>query len=142
MAERTLKTGEVANQAGVNVETLRYYERRGILKEPHRGQSGYREYPVEAVHVVRFIKRAQELGFSLNECEELLLLRDDDSRACADVRDAALTKVDDIDAKIRDLRRMKKALARLVESCTGEVSTRDCPILEALDDRGKKGRVR
>lgn len=138
MADRTLRSGEVAEEAGINVETLRYYERRGILKEPERRPSGYRVYTVETVRVIRFIKRAQELGFTLAECEELLLLRDDDTRACAEVRDAAQTKVDDIEAKIRDLRRMKRALTALVKTCTDDASTRECQILDALDARGKK----
>ena len=136
MADQTLRSGEVAEKAGVNVETLRYYERRGILKAPERKPSGYRVYTVETVRVVRFIKRAQELGFTLDECEELLMLRDDDSRACAEVRDAAQTKVDDIAAKIRDLRRMKRALTALVKTCTEDASTRECQILDALDARG------
>ncbi len=137
--ERTLRSGEVAAEAGVNVETLRYYERRGLLKEPKRLPSGYRQYTMEAVRVVRFIKRAQELGFTLKECEELLLLRDDQTRACADVQAAALAKAKAIEGKMRDLRRMKKALTRLVESCSGG-STPECPILDALNAGIDKGR--
>lgn len=139
MAERTLRSGEVAKEAGINVETLRYYERRGILSQPEREPSGYRVYTRETVRVVRFIKRAQQLGFTLDECEELLLLRNDDSRACAEVRDAAQAKIDDIEAKLRDLRRVKHALAALVKTCTGDASTRECPILDALDARATKG---
>jgi len=137
MSDETLRTGEVAAKAGVNVETLRYYERRGLLKEPRRRPSGYREYPVEAVDVVRFIKRAQELGFTLKECEELLLLRDDDTSACADVRAAALAKVAAVENKIRDLKKIKKALNTLVKSCDANESTRECPILESLEGASK-----
>lgn len=139
MEQETLRTGEVAAQAGVNVETLRFYERRGLLKDPRRrSSSGYREYPPEAVRVVRFIKRAQELGFTLREIEELLRLRESQGASCADVRAAARSKLDDIDRKIRSLHAIKRALAVLVKSCSSDGSTRECPILEALDVPGRK----
>ncbi len=140
MIEKPLRTGQVAKAAGVNVETLRFYERRGILTEPRRRRSGYREYPPETVRIVRFIKRAQELGFTLAEIEELLALRDDDRRTCGEVREAATLKIGEIDEKMRRLRAMKRALTVLVESCVDEASTRECPILDALDDRGGKRR--
>jgi Hg(II)-responsive transcriptional regulator len=139
MDRETLRTGEVAAQAGVNVQTLRYYERRGLLKEPERRASGYREYPADAVQLIRFIKRAQELGFTLSEIEDLLRLRDDQDSACAEVRSAAEAKIEDIEQKIRHLRAMKRALGVLVASCATEGSPRHCPILEALDD-GKERR--
>lgn len=134
MDRETLRTGEVAAQAGVNVQTLRYYERRGLLKEPVRRASGYREYPADAVRLIRFIKRAQEIGFTLSEIEDLLRLRDDQDSACAEVRSAAEAKIEDIEQKIRHLRAMKRALGVLVASCATEGSPRHCPILEALDD--------
>ncbi len=137
--QQTLRTGEVARAAGVNVETLRYYERRGILAEPTRRRSGQREYPADTVDIVRFIKRAQELGFTLAEIEDLLALRESRSRACGDVRAAATTKIAEIEAKIRNLRAIKRALTTLVKSCDGE-SERECPILEALDDPKRKKR--
>jgi len=142
MDRETLRTGEVAAQAGVNVQTLRYYERRGLLKEPDRRASGYREYPPDAVQLIRFIKRAQELGFTLTEIEELLRLRSDRRASCSEVRTAAQAKIEDIDHKIRNLRAMKRALGVLVRSCTSDGSIRECPILEALDDRDQKGRRR
>jgi Hg(II)-responsive transcriptional regulator len=135
----TLRTGEVAAQAGVNVQTLRYYERRGLLKEPERRQSGYREYSPDAVRLIRFIKRAQEIGFTLTEIEDLLRLRDDQVSACAEVRRAAEAKIEDIEQKIRRLRAIKRALGVLVASCATEGSPRHCPILEAFDD-GKERR--
>jgi len=140
MDRETLRTGEVAAQAGVNVQTLRYYERRGILKEPERRPSGYREYPADAVRLIRFIKRAQEIGFTLNEIEDLLRLREDQDSACAEVRSAAEAKIDDIEQKIRRLRAMKRALGVLVASCTTEGSPRHCPLLEALDDEKEQRR--
>jgi Hg(II)-responsive transcriptional regulator len=133
MPERTLRTGEVAEAAGVNVETLRYYERRGLLKEPKRRGSGYREYPLETVQIIRFIKHAQQLGFTLDEIEELLTLRNERSRTCGEVRIAAVVKIEEIDRKIRSLHAIRNALSGLVTSCTNEASTRECPILEALD---------
>jgi Hg(II)-responsive transcriptional regulator len=137
MSERTLRTGEVAEAAGVNVETLRYYERRGLLKEPKRRGSGYREYPLETVDIIRFIKHAQELGFTLDEIEELLRLRNDRSRTCGEVRIAAITKIEEIDQKIRSLQAIRHALSGLVTACTDEASTRECPILEALDGQAR-----
>lgn len=140
MPRETLKTGQVAAKAGVNIQTLRYYERRGLLEEPERRASGYREYPPDAVQLIRFIKRAQELGFTLTEIEDLLRLRTDQKAACSEVRSAAEAKIEDIDQKVRHLRAMKRALGVLVASCSTERSPRHCPILEALDDSPEDGR--
>ena len=139
MDRETLRTGEVAAQAGVNVQTLRYYERRGLLEEPERRPSGYREYPADAVRLILFIKRAQELGFTLTEIEDLLRLRSDQESACSEVRSAAEAKIEDIEQKVLHLRAMKRALSALVASCATEGSPRHCPLLEALDD-GKERR--
>ena len=135
MDHETLRTGEVAARAGVNIQTLRYYERRGLLPEPERRASGYREYPPDSVRLIRFIKRAQELGFTLTEIEELLRMRSDRTASCAEVRAAARSKIDGIELKIRSLRAMKRALGMLVDSCRSERSIRECPILEALDKK-------
>jgi MerR family transcriptional regulator, mercuric resistance operon regulatory protein len=140
MERQTLRTGELAAQAGVNVQTLRYYERRGLLEEPERRASGYREYSPDAVRLIRFIKRAQELGFTLTEIEDLLRLRSNEDAACSEVRSAAEAKIGDIDHRIRQLRAMKRALGALVASCATESSRRQCPILEALDDRKERRR--
>lgn len=136
----TLRTGEVAALAGVNVQTLRYYERRGLITEPERRPSGYREYPAETVRLIRFIKKAQDLGFTLTEVEDLLRLRGDRTTTCVDVRARAQAKVDDIEGRIRSLRAMKRALTVLVDSCASDGSIRECPILEALDERDRKER--
>src|SRR5688572_18532626 len=93
MANETLRTGELAARAGVNVQTLRYYERRGLLKEPRRRSSGYRAYPAEAVKLIRFVKQAQELGFTLSEIENLLRLRADQKASCSEVRARAESKL-------------------------------------------------
>lgn len=133
-----LKTGQLAARAGVNVQTLRYYERRGLLKSPARRPSGYREYHPDALRVVRFIKRSQELGFTLAEVEELLRLREDRRGSCRDVRAAAQVKIDSIERKIQSLRAMKRALCVLVASCRRDSSTRECPILETLDNGSER----
>ncbi|GAC1537661.1 MAG: Hg(II)-responsive transcriptional regulator MerR [Myxococcales bacterium] len=110
---RELQISEVAREAGVNVQTLRYYERRGILAEPGRTASGYRKYPSEAVRLIRFIKRAQDLGFTLSEVEDLLTVR--------------------ATQKLRDLQRIKSALETLIADCGCNGTALRCPILEALD---------
>lgn len=130
---RRLTIGQVASEAGVNVQTLRYYERRGILDEPKRSGSGYREYSADAVRVIRFIKRAQDLGFTLSEIQELLELREHRPRKRKAVRELAAAKVRDIERKVRDLESMKHALNVLVNSCTCKGSALECPILEALE---------
>ena len=133
MTPNGMLLSEAASASGVNVETIRYYERRGLLPRPPRTRSGYRQFSPEAVRRVRFIKRAQELGFSLREIKDLLALRLDPDTDCADVRRRAVAKSADIDRKIRDLRRMKKALDRLAAACPGRGAASACPILEGLD---------
>jgi MerR family mercuric resistance operon transcriptional regulator len=128
-----LKTGELAKRAGVNIETLRFYEREGLMPEPPRRTSGYREYPAESVQRIRFIKRAQELGFSLREVKELLALRVEPGTTCADVRRKAREKVDAVRRKIADLQAIERALENLSATCSGEGPMSDCPILQSLD---------
>src|SRR5919206_4688117 len=127
-----LTIGELAKRGRVNLETIRYYERQGLLPKPPRSPSGYRLFPSDSVRRVRFIKRAQELGFSLREIKELLTLRTASGATSADVRKRAEAKIADIEGKIETLRAMKKALARLTASCCGEGSVSECPILESL----------
>jgi MerR family transcriptional regulator, mercuric resistance operon regulatory protein len=131
--KRGLSIGQVACEAGVNVQTLRYYERRGILEEPKRSASGYREYSPDTVRLIRFIKRAQDLGFTLSEIEELLELREHRPRERQAARELAAAKVRDIEEKVRDLESMKRALNMLVASCACKGGTPECPILEALE---------
>lgn len=128
-----LTIGEVAKQAHVRIETLRYYERQGLIAMPPRSSSNYRVYPAETVRRVRFIKRAQQLGFSLQEIMELLALRAAPTVACGDVRERAVTKLNDIEDKIRALQTMQAALVRLIAMCGGNGPLTDCPILEALN---------
>src|SRR4051794_13174868 len=117
---QSLKTGELAKHAGVNVETLRFYERKGLLPKPPQRESGYREYPAESVRLIRFIKRAQELGFSLREVKELLALRVEPGRTCADVRHKAQEKVLEVRQKIADLQAIERALETLTATCSGD----------------------
>lgn len=133
-----LTRGALAEQAEVHAETLRYYERRGILAKPPRSAGNYRLYPREALGRVRFVKRAQELGFTLKEVEELLALRATPGARARDVREKAVEKLEETDAKLRSLRRMRRALAELIENCSGEGPAISCTILEAL---GKSARL-
>src|ERR1700674_923561 len=134
----SLKVGEVARQAGVNLQTVHYYERRGLLPKPPRTASNYRAYPVDAVLRVHFIKRAQELGFTLKEIQELLSLRAAPRARCGDVRGRAEAKVRDIDEKLRTLQAMRRALTKLVAECSGSGSVSECPIMEALDSENER----
>jgi MerR family mercuric resistance operon transcriptional regulator len=132
---RSLTIGRLAKQAGVNLETVRYYERRGLLPRPPRSESGYRLFPEEAAGRLRFIRRAQELGFSLAEIRDLLSLRVSRTAKRTDVRRRAEAKIADIDARIRSLHSMKRALHKLTRVCAGCGPIAECPILESLDRR-------
>ena len=134
-----MRIGAAAEQAGVNVQTLRYYERRGLLPRSPRRTSGYREFPDEAVRVVRFVKRAQDLGFTLDEIEELLKLRNDRRRDRGRIRTVAGKRVREIEGKIAELQAMKQALSHLIHCCE-EGATLECPIIEALDGAGGAAR--
>jgi MerR family mercuric resistance operon transcriptional regulator len=130
---RELTIGQVAREAGVNVQTLRYYERRGLIPKPPRRASGYRQYPEDTVRRIRFIRHAKELGFSLKEVAELLALRADPKTPCSEVRNRARAKVGDIDERIAALDRMRDVLSELAEKCSGRGPVRECPILDTLD---------
>lgn len=129
-----MTTSELARRAGVNVQTVRFYERKGLLPAPPRTPGGYRRYDADALRRLRFIKHAQEIGFSLREIDELLSLRIDAGRACADVRRHAHDKIAEVDRRLRKLEQMRQVLARLVERCDRDPAPSDCPILEALDE--------
>lgn len=131
---KPMTVGQVARQAGVGVETVRFYEKNGLLEEPPRSASGYREYDEQTVNRLRFIQRAKELGFTLAEIEELLSLRYSE-QPCDDVRRRAEAKVAQIEAKVALLLRMKEVLGRLASSCCEQSDKRRCPILESLDGR-------
>jgi MerR family transcriptional regulator, mercuric resistance operon regulatory protein len=128
-----VRTSEVAAQAQVNSQTLRYYERRGLLPEPRRTASGYRSYPTDAVRVVRFVKRAQQLGFTLNDIEELLHLAGGGPASCEAAKSMARTRIADLDRRIDELTGMREALTRLIDTCDQPRRERECPILEDIE---------
>jgi Predicted transcriptional regulators len=128
-----LRIGEVAERGGVNLQTIRYYEREKLLPEPPRLASGYRVYPDQTVRRVRFIKRAQEIGFTLAEIRGLLAIRIDADRDSSEVRKLAQAKITDIEKKIQTLQLMKGVLSRITERCSGCGPTSECPILESID---------
>lgn len=136
-----MKIGRLAERSGVGIETLRFYEKEGLLAKPARTESGYRTYPEETVERVQFIRRAKEVGFTLEEISELLALKVSHGKSCESVRQRALSKVEDIDRKVGDLRKMRRALNALVQRCSGHEGMDDCTILDALS-RGPTAPVR
>ncbi len=132
MRSESLTIGTLAERSSVGVETIRFYERQGLLPPPSRTSSGYRAYPPDAVERVQFIRRAKEVGFTLEEIGELLALKVSHGKSCESVRQRALDKVADIDRKVKDLRRMRRALDALVQRCSGHEGMDDCTILDAL----------
>lgn len=139
---RGMTIGKVAREAGVGVETIRFYERTRLIEQPPKPRnSGFRSYPAETVARVRFIRQAQELGFSLREVRELLELRADPGADAADVRTRATAKLDDVSRKIAQLERIRGALETLIAACPGRGALRGCSIMEALDSHDTdKGR--
>jgi Hg(II)-responsive transcriptional regulator len=129
---KSLTIGQLAHEAGINPESIRFYEAQNLVPEPPRSTAGYRMYPLSAVRRIRFIKRAQDLGFSLKEIKELLSLAEDRTTDCADVRDLAQTKVAEISQKIQTLEAMKRALTVLAETCPGTGPAANCSILESI----------
>ena len=136
-----LRIGDLAAQAGVSVDALRYYERRGLLRPAGRRAGGYREYAPDAAGLVRFIKRAQALGFTLAEVEELVRVRREARQPSAALaaREVARAKMRDIDERVRQLSALRGALAELVDACESTCSpdapaAAGCPIIGALDD--------
>ncbi len=136
-----LTIGELANRAGVNRETVRYYERRRLLPRPPRSVTGYRVFSDDAVDRLRFIKHAQGLGFTLNEIRELLGLRLGERSSCDEVRARAARKLSDVEAKIAALERIRIALGGLVTACKARRPTALCPILESLKARDTANEV-
>src|SRR6266542_3955235 len=131
----TLSIGQVARQAGVGVETIRFYEREGLLEEPPRRASGYRQYSEQVVKRIHFIKRAQHLGFSLKEITELLLLRVDEHTSCEEVKQHTEAKIAEVERKLVELQRMRQALLQVAALCTGQGPASACPMLDALDQQ-------
>jgi Hg(II)-responsive transcriptional regulator len=126
--------GKLAQSAGIGVETVRFYERKGLLEEPSRGESGYRQYPPGTLSRLRFIRQAKELGFTLPEIQELLSLRVSPAASCAEVQERIQAKVEGIRGKICSLERMERALNDMAALCSSEaLPASECPILDALE---------
>jgi MerR family mercuric resistance operon transcriptional regulator len=130
---KRLTIGQIAKASHVNIETVRYYERCGLIPKPPRSESGYRLYSEEVINLIRFIKHAKALGFSLREIRELLSLRVEEGVSCAQVKDKAEAKITEIEERIQSLKRMKNALLKLTKECTGKGPVKECPILDALE---------
>ena len=124
---------QVAKQAGVGVTAVRYYEREGLVAPVKRTAANYRLYATEAVARIRFTRRAQQLGFTLAEIKELLSLRLRGGQRCADFRSAAAAKIADLEERIRSLRQMSRALAKLADECEAYPAGDGCPLLEYLE---------
>ena len=130
---RTITISKAAKRAGVGVETIRFYERKGLIAQPPKPASGgFRVYPEETVARIRFIREAQEIGFSLREIEDLLSLRADPSADCSDVRERAVAKLEEVDRKMEQLGRIRSALNELIAACPGRGALRACSIMESL----------
>ncbi|MDZ3836189.1 MAG: helix-turn-helix domain-containing protein [Rhodospirillales bacterium] len=131
VAGRGLQRAALARRTGCNLETIRYYEKIGIMPEPPRTASGYRVYDEQHVARLRFILRARELGFTIEEIRGLLGLVDGGTQTCAEVKERTVQHLEDVRAKIADLRRIERVLATTAASCSGE-DVPECPVLEAL----------
>ena len=129
-----MRIGEIAAQAGVNVQTIRFYERRGLLKKPRRLLSGYRDYPAEVLKLVRFIKRTQKQGFTLEEIEQLLQRLATRSLTAAEVRAGFEAKIRRLDQQIRDLEKLRDELGASLENCDCRDGHSLCPGLKAIAD--------
>ena len=129
-----LTTGQLAKSAEVHIETVRYYERKGLIPVPPRRKSGYRSYPPDTVTRIQFIKRAQALGFSLTEISDLLSLRLEPDASCAEIKNRALSKIEQIEVKIESLKKIKRTLQEISCQCDGENTIRDCSILKAFEE--------
>lgn len=133
MTQKALTIGFLAKNAGVNIETIRYYQRIGLITEPDKPLRGFRHYPSEMLKRIKFIKRAQQLGFSLKEVAELLQLGDGaNNTQCNDVRRQAEHKRDHIEQQIADLQNLKDTLSTLIESCNSQQGNMSCAIVETL----------
>ena len=129
-----MRIGQLAKEAGVGVETVRFYQQKGLMAQPPKPETGgYREYPAESVHRIRFIRSAQQIGFSLGEIDELLELEAGNNTRCIDVRKRAEVKLEDVLVKIDNLKSIRKALEMLINACPGKGSVRKCSILEAIN---------
>lgn len=132
-----LTIGTVARDAGVGIDTIRYYEREGLLPPPQRRASGYRDYDPGVIERLRFIRRAKDLGFTLEEIRELLVLSTDRERGVKNVKQRAEARLSQVEQRIRELQRVKRGLQKLIDACPGHGPLDHCPILRALGGEEK-----
>ena len=131
--------GKAAGEAGVGIETIRFYERKGLIEQPPKPRSyGFRSYPRETIERIQFIRQAQDLGFSLREVEELLSLHANPSADCTDVREQTRAKLQEVDRKVARLQKIAAALKELIAACPGKGALRECSILTTLSARGNQ----
>ena len=128
-----ISIGRVARESGISIETIRFYEHKGLMEEPERRANGYRQYRQADIARLKFIQQAKGLGFTLNEIRELLSLRSDTAASCREIRIVGSKKLEEIEHRIKSLHKIKRALKKLVQQCPGKGPKSDCPILEALD---------
>lgn len=123
---------ELADLAGVNLQTIRYYENLGLLPEPERSDSGYRIYHSDYIEHIQFVKNSQDLGFKLEEIHDLVALRSNKKARGMDVKEFVRKKISELDIEINKLKQQKTSLETLDKSCSGEMKTSCCPIIESL----------
>jgi MerR family transcriptional regulator, mercuric resistance operon regulatory protein len=131
--QTSLTIGRLAKAAGVNIETIRHYQRCGLIDEPKKPLNGFRQYPIEVIDQIRFIKRAQHLGFSLKEIHDLISLGDGH---CSDVRSLAEEKRENIRVQVEGLLTVQSALDDLVDACIKGKDTNQCALIETLSEQG------
>ncbi|MEA3321491.1 MAG: MerR family transcriptional regulator [Bacillota bacterium] len=138
---KVITISHVAKASNVNIETVRYYERRGLIDEPPRTESGYRQFPQAAIERIQFIKKSQDLGFSLEEIKKILLISDSDHDFNSkEIHQLATGKIQEIEQKIWDFNSMKRVLEELVKKCPGSgISKSQCPIINKLKGEGTNG---
>jgi len=137
MSDRVFRTSELAKKADVNKETIRFYEKKGLLSDPNRTDGGYRQYSQEDLERLVFIKNAKELGFALSEIKELLEVADGEIYKCSDIRRIAEDKLEYIDNQLRHLKKLKTTLTGLVTECQQTKTIRNCPIIQSLSQGAK-----
>lgn len=137
-ATQFLSIGKVSKLSGVSIETIRFYETKGLVHEPSRRESGYRQYQSDVLTRLRFIKKAQDLGFSLSEIKQLLMLEMNPKTTRTEIKSIAQEKILHIQNKIKDLQQMQKTLLTLTDQCNGKGKIQGCPILEAFKKNEEK----
>ena len=129
-----MKIGELASLSGLSIDTIRFYEKQGLIPPPQRTDSNYRVYDADTPRRLIFVRKARDLGFTLQEIGQLLALSEDGHAGAGDVKERAQTKLGELDRKIAEMQEMRRSLEKLVRACSGRGKRRDCPILAALAD--------